>query len=76
MARRSWKEWFARGLHDLGRFGAKGFVELQNAVYPGSNIAIPAVVSQAQLESQYQSGLDAAAARAAGPPEKSSEMEK
>ena len=67
---------FERGLRDLLQFGAKGFVELQNGIYTGSNIAIPSVVSSAQLQSQYQAGLDAAAGRAAHQPEKTTEMEK
>jgi len=51
--KRAWRD----GLRDLAQFGRKGFVELQNSVYTESNIAIPAVVSQAQLESHYQQSL-------------------
>lgn len=67
---------FERGLRDLQQFMVKGFVELQNAAYAESNIAIPSVVSSAQLQSHYQAGLDAAADRAAHEPEKTAEMEK
>ena len=36
----------------------KGAVEVQNSVYTGSNVAIPSVVSSAQLENQYDAGLE------------------
>jgi hypothetical protein len=75
MAKAGGKGWFARGLRDLYQFATRGVVELQNAVYAESNVAIPSVVTSAQLQSQYEAGLDASAGRAAEP-EKASELER
>lgn len=50
----------------LGVKWEQGWQEAQNVVFPASNVAVPGVVSQAQLAHDYESAVRDARGRAGG----------
>jgi hypothetical protein len=52
-----WKGGWKRGLADVKQFFARGMVELQNATYTESRIAVPQVVSAAQLRHEIEDSM-------------------